>query len=108
MRPCLALGIALLASTASAATLGGRVVNNQTQQILAGAAISLGDGTAPVLADQNGFFRLADTPPGPHLLRVRRFDGGAFSVRLLLPARTDLFVELDQARHSTPEDEDEY
>lgn len=105
----LVLAITLLASTVSAAaTLSGRTVNNQTQQVLVGAAVSLDDGAAQVLADANGFFHLTDAPPGPHLLRVRLADGGGFSVRLLLPAGTNLYMEFDQARHSTPADEDEY
>lgn len=97
----------LLPTMAHAAIVSGRVVNIQNQQVLAGAIVSAG-GQADVKADEAGFFRFTQLAAGPQLLRVHTTDGAEFSARVLVPQRPAVFVELDQARHTAPEDEDEY
>lgn len=97
----------LLPTMASAAIVSGRVVNIQNQQVLRGATVSVG-GQLEVTADEAGFFRIDQLAAGPQLLRVRTADGAEFSARVVVPRRQSMYVELDQARHTAPEDEDEY
>ncbi|HEX5391669.1 MAG TPA: carboxypeptidase regulatory-like domain-containing protein [Rhodocyclaceae bacterium] len=105
----LALIAALLVPvTASAATVSGRAVNIQDQRILVGANVSVSGVEAESVTDKAGFFRLARVSPGPHLIRVRAADGAEFSARVVVPQRSSVYFELDQARHTAPEDEDEY
>lgn len=104
----LALIAALLVPvTASAITVSGRAVNIQDQRILVGAKVSI-SGSGESVTDEAGFFRLAQVSPGPHLIRVRAADGAEFSARVVVPQGSSIYVELDQARHTAPEDEDEY
>lgn len=98
--------LALQALAASATTLTGRVVNNQSGVVLGGAEVAVASTAAS--ADAGGFFRLLDVAPGPALLRVKLADGSRFSVRLVIPDSPRYFVELDQARHGPPEADDEY
>lgn len=98
--------IAMQGLAASATTLTGRVVNNQSGVLLAGAEVAL--ASAEVSTDASGFFSLPDVAPGPALLRVKLADGSGFSVRLVIPESPRYFVELDQARHGPPEADDEY
>lgn len=105
--PVLGALLLLSAGMAGAATLTGRVVDSQGQRSYAGAGISAGTA-ASASSDGQGFFRIEDVAAGPLLLAVELPDGEQFRVRLQVPARPALFVELDRARHVAPADDDEY
>jgi hypothetical protein len=99
--------VAAVCTTASAATLNGRIVDSQEQRVFGNALVTVA-GHPPVRSDAQGFFRVDGIGVGPLLVQVELPDGRGFGARMMMPARASLFVELDHARHAPPADEDEY
>lgn len=99
----------LWSDLAGATNLSGRVVDSQEQRVFADAVVTLTpDGGAQVRTDRDGFFRLDGVAPGGQLLGITLPDGSRFGVRLLVPAQAAVFFELDRARHTPPDHDDEY
>ncbi|MGL4407019.1 MAG: carboxypeptidase-like regulatory domain-containing protein [Zoogloea sp.] len=101
------IALGSLSPSASAARLSGRVVDSQEQRIYGHATLQAAGGQT-TRSDDAGYFQLDDLPAGPNLLTVALANGEGFRVRLQVPDRPRIYLELDRARHRPPEDEDEY
>jgi hypothetical protein len=87
--------VAQTAAPAKPAHLQGQVVDTLGHPIRA-AIVETDDPPKATVADDDGFFKFADLPPGPITIRVRRlgYTGIDFQLRLLADSTVSISVRL--------------
>ena len=75
---------------AATATFTGAVLVDSTRRPIAGAEVAIPALSREAVSDSAGAFRLADIPPGPQRVRVRRVGYGPLDTTLTFAARRTL------------------